>query len=300
MRRLELYAEINSAETTLGWCRSRALIAVTVPCPECGNPMKEQQHSGEDGYIWACRRRIDGSNHARKVSVRALSFFSGSMLSIRQQIYLIYEWAVKTTVEGAAHELSISEKTVGKFYKYLRQVVSDTQQRNQSCIIGGFQKMVEVDECQIGRRKHHRGRVPQEIWIFGAVERDSNPLKCLIEVVDTRNRHTLEEVIRRRIISGSTILSDGWRAYAHLSSLGYDHKVVNHSQNFVSPLDSTIHTQNVENLWRCLRRFLSTKGTYTRRHLTGFINEFIFRKSCLDPFETILSLIAAQFRVDAQ
>ena len=37
--------------------------------------------------------------------------------------------------------------------------------------IGGLNEIVEIGECQIGRRKYHRGRAPNEIWLFGGINR---------------------------------------------------------------------------------------------------------------------------------
>ena len=62
--------------------------------------------------------------------------------------------------------------------------------------IGGVGDIVEVDECQLGRRKHHRGRIPQEIWVVGGVVRGSNPLRCFVEIVSKHNKRTLEEVLQ--------------------------------------------------------------------------------------------------------
>ena len=42
-------------------------------------------------------------------------------------------------------------------------------------------------------------------------------------------------IIQHYIRPGSVIISDEWRAYSTLSSLGYAHQTVNHSNNFVDP-----------------------------------------------------------------
>ena len=124
----------------------------------------------------------------------------------------------------------------------------------------------------------------------------SNPVRCFLEIVESRSAETLLGVIQRRVHPNSNICTDGWAAYNGLQSLGYTHSIVNHCENFVSPLDATTHTQNIENLWCCLRRFLRSKGTYTRRYLGDYISEFIFRKSIIDAFETTLSVMEEIFR----
>jgi hypothetical protein len=139
--------------------------------------------------------------------------------------------------------------------------------------------------------------MPNEVWYFAAVVRGSNPLCCLVEEVPNRKKRTLMEIIRRRINPLSHIVSDGWGGYVDLHQICARHSVVNHSENFVSPSDNTVHTQNVENLWRCLRRFLSKNGRYAREDLSEYVREFVYRKSFIDPFECLISTIEQQYLV---
>ncbi len=48
--------------------------------------------------------------------------------------------------------------------------------------------------------------------------------------------------------NGTIILSEQWRAYSNIASLGFEHYSVNHSVNFVY-LISLLHTQNIESCW---------------------------------------------------
>jgi hypothetical protein len=261
---------------------------VVAHCPD--TILKEVRSDCGDEKIWQCRRMRAGKQHQVKVSIRHCSIFADKNLSVKDIIYLMYEWTVKTSVEQAAFQLDISSRIVGKYYTFFRELIAVLVRRDLAIPLGGNDAVIEIDECQIGRRKYHRGKIPKEIWIFGGIDRHSYPPKFFIEVVPKRNRATLTEVILRRIDTQSHIISDGWSAYNRLSGLGFNHSIVNHSKNFVSPSDTSVHTQNIENLWRCFRRFLSTKGTYTRKHLNGFIDKFIFRKMHpVDPFEVLLS-----------
>jgi hypothetical protein len=115
-----------------------------------------------------------------------------------------------------------------------------------------------------------------------------------LEIVDSRNRKTLEEVIQRRVDLHSTIVTNQWRSYNHLPSLGCDHIRVNHSKNFVNPDNPQAHTQTIESMWRCLRRFLNTKGSYSRRYLKEYLWEFMFRRGMVvDAFVTFVTGLAA-------
>jgi IS1 family transposase len=260
--------------------------------------MKEVHEDNRDGLIWKCSRTIDGARHFSALSIRNGSIFSDSHLPIREIIYLIYEWSIGTSCSQVAYQLDLHEKTVQEWFGKCRHIAGTFVESSQSIIIGGEGTTVEIDECQIGRRKHNHGRISREIWIFGAVERGSNPLKCFIEIVANRNRRTLTEIINRRIAPTTHIISDGWGAYSNLNQASYTHSVVNHSENFLNPTNPNVHTQNIENLWRCFRRFLNAKGTQTRRHLSEYIREFIFRKLATDSFEIILSEIERMYMID--
>lgn len=244
-----------------------------------------------DGKIWRCRRTVAGVRHENKTSIRKGSIFGNSHISIRKVLYLLYEWAANTSVASTAYELSLDEETVMEWFKRFREIAGAFTENRINRQIGSTNDIIEIDECQIGRRKFHRGRRPREVWLFGAVVRGSVPLRLVIESVRKRNRATLIPIIRDRVAAGATIVSDGWAAYEGLQEMGFTHLVVNHSTSFVSPENPEAHTQNVENLWRCLRRFLNSKTAYSRRHLMSYVQEFVFRKSFIDIFETMISAI---------
>ena len=114
---------------------------------------------------------------------------------------------------------------------------------------------MEIDETLCVKRNYDRGRtIANEVWLFGGVERDTNHVECFITPVERRNHQTLLPLIEEYIRPGSIIFSDMWAAYGGIPLLpnGYQHFIVNHSRNFVNPLDGT-HTQNVESMWQKLK-----------------------------------------------
>jgi transposase len=289
MRCLELYDLIQSSQDVIIWCRDKFLLAREAFCPECQSGMKKCHHKCEDGTIWRCSKQVEGVRHFRSLSIRYLSLFEGSKQSIRDSLFLAYEWAANMPIVSAAHEFKLSKDVVINFYRKCRDIVAADVDRHVGELLGGAGQVVEIDECQLGRRKHQRGRVPREIWVFGVLVRGSYPQRIGLEIIPNRKRATLERVIRRIIDPRSRIVSDGWGGYVGLGQAGFDHSVVNHSENFVDQHDATIHTQGIENLWCCLRRFLRSKGTYTRRHLNDYLKELTFRKCTIDGFDCFVS-----------
>ena len=254
--------------------------------------MNEAPHKGVDGIIWTCTKRVDGVRHFKRASIREGTIFSKSRLPLSTLILLLYEWSRNTRPIDAAFEFDLHKRSVLQWYELCRNVCSLATVTWRNAQIGGPEATVEIDECQLGRRKAHRGRVPTAVWVFGGIVRNSDLKELFIEVVLDRSRPTLEPIIVRKIHPESRIISDSWRSYQHLRSTGFNHSQVNHSQNFINPSDNTVHTQGVENLWRQLRRFLHAKGTNYRKHLEEYIAEFIYKRLFANSFESIIEHIA--------
>jgi len=119
-----------------------------------------------------------------------------------------------------------------------------------------------------------RGRSVDGFWVFGGFERGSG--RTFLVPVPTRDSQMLLSVIRNWIRPGKTIMSDCWRAYDCLSSKGFVHQTVNHSQNIVDPT-SGAHTQNIQRLWRDVRggipRFGRSKNIWLHIWRNSFSKE---------------------------
>jgi transposase-like protein len=127
--------------------------------------------------------------------------------------------------------------------------------------------------------------------VFGGVERESG--RSFLVPVPDRTADTLEAIIRDRIEPGTTVISDGWRAYQNLESLGYTHRTVNHSLYFVHP-DTGDHTNTIESTWHRAKVFL---GPYNRRddyhyHLAHFMFVAKCKEQGISPFLKFLHIVA--------
>jgi hypothetical protein len=58
----------------------------------------------------------------------------------------------------------------------------------------------------------------------------------------------------------------------------FNHETVNHTYNFVDPLDSDIHTQNIENCWSHAKRPIKNQFGTIGSNLEGYLQEFMFKK----------------------
>ncbi|KAJ8969161.1 hypothetical protein NQ314_001902 [Rhamnusium bicolor] len=139
--------------------------------------------------------------------------------------------------------------------------------------IGGLNKMVEIDEAKIGKRKYNRERYLEGQWVFGAIERGTK--RFFLEAVEQRNTKTLLGIIKQRILPGTMVYSDGWGAYESLGENNYNHLTVNHSLHFVDT-HTGVHTQNIERMWVEVRKMVPRFGR-RKNHYHGYLCECLFK-----------------------
>ena len=97
-----------------------------------------------------------------------------------------------------------------------------------------------------------------------------------VVVVDYRNQGTLSKVIFENVEAGSLIYTDCWRCYNKVgqTNLNFEHKTVNHSQNFVSPDDPDVYTNTIERAWRTLRERLPLQTSLFK--VESYVEKFLF------------------------
>lgn len=139
---------------------------------------------------------------------------------------------------------------------------------------------MEIDETKLGKRKYHRGRLVEGVWILGMIERGSKNYRLEICPDNRRDSSTLLNLILKHIALGTEIHTDCWRGYNKLEEYGYIHKTVNHSSNFVNP-ENLAHTQNIENSWRWLKRRL-TRGGVPKKDLYMHFAEYLWFRNVSD------------------
>ena len=113
----------------------------------------------------------------------------------------------------------------------------------------------ECDESYFGpsRIRGKRGRgAAGKTPVFGILKRGG---QVYVEVVSNCSKEALLPIIEGKILEGSTIHTDGWRAYDSLVLNGYDHYRVFHSHNEFARGKSPIN--GLESFWSYTKRRLS-------------------------------------------
>ena len=116
-----------------------------------------------------------------------------------------------------------------------------------------------------------------------------------MEIVDKRDVDTLLPIIQRVVRTGSIIHTDEWRSYRNLQGLGFTHRTVNHSVNFVNPING-VHTQNIEFYWNKHKSQIKKMHECRREFLPSYIQEFMWRdRFGVNGFANLCQHIALQY-----
>ena len=121
--------------------------------------------------------------------------------------------------------------------------------------------------------------------------------KCFLVEGSDRREETLRDISIQWVVSGTHIISDGWRAYNNIEQWSdsiYTQSVIVHEQNFIDPQDPEVHTQNVEDLWmRAKRKICRQLGT-SNALFPSYLHEFIWHNSILDKTDTFPYLLTVR------
>jgi len=151
----------------------------------------------------------------------------------------------------AARLTGINRNTVNRYYNTFREHILSWQYKEVMRLSGE----IEGDESYFGARRVRgkRGRgAAGKTPVFGLLKRGG---KVFVTVVASVSRAALLPIIEGKVLEGSTIYSDCWKAYDGLILNGYDHYRVYHSSNELVRGES--HINGIEAFWPFDKRRLA-------------------------------------------
>lgn len=92
------------------------------------------------------------------------SFFAQNHISCNHVLLISYLWLCKSSRDTILFMTGHSPNTVTNFLNYLRELIISTLE-DEVTKIGGDNIIVEIDESKFGRRKYHRGRRVEGVWV---------------------------------------------------------------------------------------------------------------------------------------
>ena len=168
---------------------------------------------------------------------------------------IILCFAEDITASSASKILHINRNTINAYYNEIREKILQHSLKEQAKELGEF----ELDESYFGARrvrgKRGRGAVGKTP-VFGLLKRNG---KVFVTVVPNCSKEELMPIIQGKILAGSTIHTDGWKAYDGLILNGYNHYRVFHHENEFARGKS--HVNGIECFWSyAKRRFAKFNG----------------------------------------
>jgi transposase-like protein len=261
---------LRSKEEIIQWCMDEGLIAKSRLCCHCDQPMKLVKcEDRSDKHKWECRKSVNGKRHQVEISIRKGSWFEKSNMILEEVLKFTYRWCRDVTQEEIRHELNIATHTAVDWDSFCRETCEVTLMAREHPI-GGPGKIVQIDESKFGKRKYHHGHRVEGQWVFGGIEEESR--RSFMVAVEKRDESTLLPIIERHIAKGSIIVSDCWKAYINLEKHGYEHRLVNHSKEFVN--NDGDHTNKIEGHWRqvkCKMPSFGVRKIAFSSYLAGFL-----------------------------
>jgi len=248
-----------------------------VRCPHCG--------SEKVTYLAKQRRWKCYEPHAKaQFSLKVGTIFEDSAIGLEKWLPAL--WLLTTCKNGIssyelARALGVTQKTAWFMLSRLRLAL---QAENGGKLDGH----IEADETFIGGKarnmhaaKRKRLGISQsqsmigKVAVMGLLQRHGDGSKVRTQVIATRRKHQLEQIVTENVESGSALYTDSLRSYDRMAARGYIHGVIDHAEKYV---DGQVHTNGLENFWSLLKRAL--KGTYVSVepfHLYRYLDEQAFR-----------------------
>jgi len=198
--------------------------------------------------------------------------FERSRTPLQKWFYAMYLFT--TTRNGVAakelqRQLGVTYKTAWRIgheiRKYMGWVDGDSP-------LGGS-GIVEADKAFMGGKRPRKQKMDNKSIVLGMVERDG---EVITRVVNGRRFVDVRVHFMKNLHPGTRIATDESRTFVRLSTLGYDHKWVNHHKKEWAR--GEVHTNTIEGFWAWLKRGIN--GTHvwvSQKHLPKYLGEFEFR-----------------------
>jgi transposase-like protein len=200
-------------------------------------------------------------------------------------------FALDLTASHTAEISGVSRNTVNKLFVLIRKrlfILTHQNSENEKSF-GIF----ECDESYFGskRIRGKRGRgAAGKTPVFGLLKRND---KVFVKVVKNCSKEQLMPIIQGKVLEGSTVNTDGWRAYDGLVVNGYDHYRVFHSKDEFAR--GKCHVNGIESFWSFAKRRLSKFNGLTDEKFYLHLKECEWRFN--HRYENIYKLLLKEFRL---
>ena len=248
-----------------------------VKCPVCG---AEKVCYLAKNRVWKCY-----ATHPKpRFTLKTGTIFEDSPIPLEKWLPAV--WMLLNCKNGISswelhRAIGVTQKTAWFTLHRIRLAMQE----------GSFRKMsgtIESDETYVGGKAEnmHAHKLEQlkmrglvragaegKAIVMGLLERETG--KARAKVVPNVRQFTIRNEVSGNVEKGSTVYSDALRSYRGITTDGFIHDFVDHTEQYVK---GQVHTNGIENFWSLLKRAL--KGTYVAVepfHLQAYCDEQAFR-----------------------
>lgn len=186
--------------------------------------------------------------------------FKYSKLSRYKVLKIMECFCLDIEASKAAVLLKHNRNTINRYYNLFRQMIYHHQMSEKEKFVG----IVEADESFFGanrvrgrtqgKGREKMGRGTRKQPVFGIYERNG---RVYTQLVPNASSKTLFPIIAGKVSPESIVITDYWKAYDGLVSLGYNkHIRINKAKSFAH---KGVHINGIEAFW-----------SFTKRRLTKF------------------------------
>eukprot|EP01022_Parablepharisma_sp_SALTPOND_P018817 TRINITY_DN31290_c0_g1_i2.p1 TRINITY_DN31290_c0_g1~~TRINITY_DN31290_c0_g1_i2.p1 ORF type:complete len:353 (+),score=6.00 TRINITY_DN31290_c0_g1_i2:585-1643(+) len=215
---------------------------------------------------------------------------------VRRKIHTYYDIKWSTCKLGGLHPIEMDEsKFTSKFNKSVYAPAAPHEEIKEVPAIRQVEPMeIGEESADVGEREEvpseveeiKRAVVQEEqkqvkrkktlIWGIGIFERGTGKVRVFANT--KRDFNVIKEICRNNIKRGTTIYTDGWKAYPKLNELGYNHIDIRKQEGFKK---EPLSTSKIEGTWAELKTFarLYSKAI-PPTNCDEYLREFLFRREC--------------------
>ncbi len=268
------------------------LLPLKRPCLTCERPLR---HENDEHYADGVRLRC---HHCRNNwGVRSGSVFEHFFITLHELGRLLCYFDAHLTVTQATHLSAVSEDTVTKLWKLLRERARDFIQHHPIRFPGD--EIVEIDELYVGALRIKGDEETRQMWppIIGMIGRHTGWV-----VLDTPRSHGTSDIAPAILdalpIPSTRVFTDEHKSFQFLKDR-YKHSTVHKVHRGAASWPQpkiivtaerealNVHTNTIEGYWSLLRTHLHASHGWTAGYLPLFLYECMFRSLKL-PLTTLL------------
>lgn len=187
-------------------------------CPECGS----NRHCRLSRGLFQCQ------DCRKQTSPTAGTLFQGTKLPLTvwfQAMHLLTQGKHSVSALELKRQLGVHYETAWAIKHKLMQAMLE---REAGTVLSG---RIEVDDAYMGGARHGAkpgrgapGKTPFAVAVQTDPEHPASVLRMKMKALRDVSRRSLQPWFSRGFVQGTTILTDGWSAYAFLEGDGFKHE----------------------------------------------------------------------------